>query len=114
MKKILSLILVVCFVCSVVNPVFAATDTELLEELILSVKERIGDTSEYSEFTSRESQSADGAVSYSLQWTAPDKDYRAMYVTVTENGTITRFSNEYAVMGDNRPKINHQIIPKVC
>ena len=106
MKKILSLILVVCFVCSVVNPVFAATDTELLEELILSVKERIGDTSEYSEFTSRESQNEFSGTSYSLQWTAPEKDYKSMYVTVTEKGTITRYSCEYAVMGDNRPKIN--------
>lgn len=106
MKKILSMILIVCFICSAVNPVFAATDTERLEELILSVKERIGSTDEYSEFTSRTSQSEDGSVSYSLQWTAPDKDYKSIYVTVTENGVITRYSNEYAIKGDDRPKIS--------
>ena len=106
MKKILSMILAVCLICSVVTPVFAETDTELLEQLILSVKERIGSTDEYSEFTSRVTQTEMGDVSYSLQWTAPDKDYRAIYVTVTDKGTITRYSNEHAVMGDNNPRIN--------
>lgn len=106
MKKILSMILAVCLSCSVIQPVFAETDTDALQALILSVKERIGNTDEYSEFTSRESQNELSGTSYSLQWTAPEKDYKSMYVTVTEKGTITRYSCEYAVMGDNRPKIN--------
>lgn len=106
MKKLLSILLTICLLCSVVQPVFAATDTAKLEQLILSVKERIGNTDEYSEFTSRESQMENGKTSYTLQWTAPEKDYQSMSVTVTENGTITSYFNDYYVKGEDRPKIN--------
>ena len=107
MKKIISVILSVCLGLSVVQPVFAETNTDLLETLILSVKDRIGSTDEYSEFTSREMVNEISGISYSLQWTAPEKDYKSLYVTVTQNGTITRYSCEQSVMSDNRPKINN-------
>ena len=105
MKKIFSIILVVATMFAMAMPVFAATDTTKMEQVILSVKERIDNTDEYAEFQSFENLSADKTVSYSLRWTDPEKDYRTIRVNVNQSGVITTYVKNESRKDDFSPKI---------
>lgn len=93
MKKTIALILSVVLVLTMALPAFAATDTKEIEKVILSVKDRIGDTDAYKEFRSS-INTVDGASVYQLVWSTNDDDgYRMMRVDVTESGIITDYYN---------------------
>lgn len=93
MKKTIALILSVVLVLTMALPAFAATDTKEIEKVILSVKDRIGDTDAYKEFRSSVN-TVDGVTVYQLVWTTNDQDeYRMMRVDVTESGIITDYYN---------------------
>ncbi len=91
MKRVLAFVLSAVMVFIMACPVFAETNTEELEKIILSVKSRIGDTESYKDFTSRQSTQTDGSTVYHLQWVNREDDYKSISVTVTESGIITSY-----------------------
>lgn len=106
MKKIISIILLFTFVCS--QFVFASNDTaNEAQKLLISIKERIGDTSVYDKFESN-SNLNDGNISYSFHWSTEYKDsYSSLSVTCDSNGIITNYykSDKTTYRGD-KPSIS--------
>lgn len=87
MKKALTLVLVFCLVLSVV---VTAKDTEDIKEILVTVKERIGDTDSYQNFESSTDDYGAERV-YHFNWWNDGDDYRSLSVSVTESGVITNF-----------------------
>lgn len=91
MKKLLSSILAISFLLSN-TAVFAENSTEELESLLVSVKNRIGDTDHFSEFNSN-SRSSDSGTVYNFSWHDYNVDYpTTLYVTCNSEGVITSYS----------------------
>lgn len=92
MKKIVSILLLFTMICSSV--VFAAENTtsEEMQKVLVSVKERIGDTSAFDKFESSTVSSEDGNT-YIFYWSSRDKqNYSSINVECDENGIITRYN----------------------
>ena len=73
MKKIISTLLSFSILFST-NIVWAEKDTEKMEQILVSVKNRIGDTTQYATL-SYDSYSDEYQTSYSFQWESTDDDY---------------------------------------
>lgn len=105
MKRTMAFILSALLLFAAAVPAFAATDTEGLEKLILSVKERIGDTNSYTEFSSEENRSEDGSVVYSFNWTDLENGYKNKHVNVTGDGVITYYYDSEMDRYQEKPAI---------
>lgn len=90
MKKFVSILLL--FIFSITTFAYAAENASGNEaqKLLLSVKERIGDTSVYDKFES--STSGENTESYSFYWSTSDSDnYSSLSVTCNSLGIITNY-----------------------
>lgn len=104
-RKIIALILAVVFLIPLT--IVAGEMDEELENLILSVKERIAIPKEYTEFSYDLESQEDGNV-YSLCWSREDRD-DTIYVSVEENGTIISYSRRaYRINYSELAKISYE------
>lgn len=109
MKKVLSLVLIFLMLSSAVSAVYAANDSsDRLNELLTELKERIGSTDMYDEFTSSV-QTYNGENEYSFSWrcTEDDKD-DSLDISMNESGIVTsyyEYKSEYYDY-ERKPSIN--------
>ncbi len=90
-KRISALILFVMILgLSAVN-----AETLPMEEVLKTVKERIGNTDSYTDFNSNMYDEEDGTV-YSFSWLKNKDSYEQLYVNCTQSGIITRYSDDSA------------------
>lgn len=91
MKKLISTLLSCALLISTV-PIFAESNTEEMEKILLHVKERIGDTEKYDEFNS-DSYTTKNSTVYNFRWnTSKDEHYSSLDVSCNSEGVITSFS----------------------
>lgn len=92
MKKRISLLMIfaVLFGLSTVN----AAETPM-EEVLKTVKERIGGTDSYEDFDSNMYDGTNGTV-YSFSWQKNKESYERLYVSCTQSGIITEYSDDSA------------------
>ncbi len=89
MKKVLSVVLVTIMLLSSM-PVLAEETSEM-QEVLLSVKERIMDTDDFKEFNSSVMES-NGEKFYSFDWnTNVDDSYKSLSVTANDDGLILNY-----------------------
>ena len=109
MKKLLLPIFSFIFVCSSYMNIFANSVSENAEKYLISVKERIGDTSSYKEFSSRTNE-VRGKTTYFFEWYSNEENNsRFLSVNCTESGIITSL-NSY---DGSYEKVNKPSIKKV-
>lgn len=90
MKKIIAVLLTLTMMCGSI--VTFAADGGKMETVLRDVKNRIGNTDQFDEFNSSESEYG-GEVRYEFSWRTSDKEnYRYMNVSVGENGIIYNYS----------------------
>ncbi|MBQ7566263.1 MAG: S-layer homology domain-containing protein [Oscillospiraceae bacterium] len=101
MKRILSILLTAALLAGLC--LTASADTQ---PMLQTVRERIGDTSEYTEFSSN-AWTDGGKTQYSFYWSAEDP-YRSLNVTITDSGIITSYDtyNENDWNYDDTPTLN--------
>lgn len=89
MKKIVAFVVIMSMlICNMTS--FAAGNKKM-EEVLKSVKERVGDTDIFDEFNSSESE-YDGEIRYEFSWrTSDEEDYRYMELAAGENGLIYNY-----------------------
>lgn len=92
MKKLLSAVLASALVVSVC-PAFAE-NTDKMQEILSSVKERVGDTEKYENFTSNSYAQDDKKTIYRFEWSTEKDGWETLNVRCTEDGIITSF-NKY-------------------
>lgn len=91
MKKFISALLS-CTMLISAAPVFAENNTEETEKILVSVKERIGDTEKYKEFSSNSYSSKTGTI-YNFNWnTSSDEEYSSLDVSCNSEGVITSYN----------------------
>ena len=91
MKKILSVILALAVIISLSVPAFSA-DTDKMQSILEKVKERIGDTADFENFSS-ETNNINGKKNYRFSWGDEDSSkYRDMSLTVDEAGIISNYN----------------------
>lgn len=107
MKKYFSLFLAMVIAFSALPAFGADSDSENMQKVLLSVKERIPLTDDYPEFSGNVREQ-NGDTVYRFEWrSSPDADiYRYMSVTATEDGLITAFS-------ENDDDFTNQLTPSV-
>ena len=89
MKKFLSVVLAAALTLPTTMG-FAANGAKS-EEILRSVKDRIGSTEKYNKFDSSQSESTDG-IMYDFSWETSDRDnYASLNVTVDANGIIRNY-----------------------
>ena len=89
MKKFLSVVLAAALTLPTTMG-FAANGAKS-EEILRSVKDRIGSTEKYDKFDSSQSESTDG-IMYDFSWETSDRDnYASLNVTVDANGIIRNY-----------------------
>jgi len=99
MKKVISLVLLVAMLVSSVS-VFANSITDKTQEILASVKERIGNTERFDEFNSA-SWDSDGFKVYEFSWEMKDgNDY--INISATESGVITNYYRYHKREADDR------------
>ena len=106
MKKILSVILVLSVIISLSVPAFSA-DTDKMQSILEKVKERIGDTADFENFSS-ETNNINGKTYYRFSWGDEDASkYRDMSLTVDEAGIISNYNyyDESVYSNKNEPSI---------
>lgn len=91
MKKIISVTIAISMILSLALSVRVMADDTKIKEVLKSVKERIENTEEYEEFSSR-TQDFDGKGSFNFSWTDNSDGYKSLDVRVTESGIITNYS----------------------
>ncbi len=92
MKKIISTIIVSVMMLSLITPVFAQNNNSQMQEILISVKERITDTSVFDEFTSNMYEDS-GKVGYYFNWNkSDDESYSYLSINVNSQGIITSYS----------------------
>ena len=102
MKRILSLLLALVMALPLCVAATAADTQSALE----TVRTRIGDTSDYTEFQSG-SQSYGGQVLYTFRWSRSEP-YQELYVTITDSGVITNYGLYVQSEGyDRKPTLSH-------
>lgn len=94
MKKVLCMFIALTLVFSVCAQALAAESySKEAEALLASVLQRIGDTSQYPDF-SVQSFENDSEKSYHFNWVLDDDDnYKSLHVSVTYDGIITDYSS---------------------
>jgi len=104
MKKFLSVILSIALTASMCANVFAAeAEKEDTEKILLSVKERIGSTDQYEDFTSTSNVNGKNTT-YTFRWSSDDK---RLNITVNSDMIITSY-NKYdgSVKNERKPSLN--------
>ena len=91
MKKIISVTIAISIILSLALSLKVSADDIKMKAALKIVKERIENTEEYEEFSSR-TQDSDGKVSFSFSWTDNSDGYKSINVRVTESGIITSYS----------------------
>lgn len=99
MKKALCLFIALTLIFSICAQALASESySKEVEAILSSVLERIGDTSEYPDF-SVESYENNGEKTYDLNWELEDdENYKSIFVSVTQSGIIT----DYRIYDSNR------------
>ena len=97
MKKFLALFLVLCLIVSFV-PCVLAVETDLIADLIVLVKEKIGISDDEYEFESYYENTYNDITTYSLSWKNKTENTDYIRVEVKEEGTIVNF---YKTNGNN-------------
>lgn len=91
MKKLISVLLTFTFLFSS-NMVLAENTTEEMERILVSVKNRVGDTEKYTEFNSN-SYSTDSGTNYSFNWSfSDDKNHSSLSISCNDSGIITSYN----------------------
>ena len=91
MKKIIYMLLIFAILISS-TVAFAENNTEEMEQLLVSVKNRIGDTSQYPTFFF-DSYSDEYSTIYTFQWESTDDGhYKSLNVSCNNNGVITSYN----------------------
>ena len=104
MKKLLSAALASALVISAC-PTFAE-NTDKMQEVLTSVKERVGDTEKYENFTSN-SYSKDGKTTiYRFEWNTREDKWETLNVSCTEDGIITSLNKYGKREHDDKLSIN--------
>lgn len=107
MKKLLSIALILVMLTGVSGISALADDTKEMENILLSVKERIGSTDGFKTFNSSVS-TYDGKTTYNFDWNTDGDDYKSLGISVSQSGIITRYyyydSNSYKY--DSKATIN--------
>ncbi len=106
MKRLLCIFVAMSVVFSCFSLALSAENSEF-EKIILSVKQRICDVEQYSDFSINEHQGADGKKSYSLRWSDDSEGYKSVYVNVTSDLFITMYSVSSDKYLSNRPRIKN-------
>ncbi len=110
MKKIISTALALAVLLSSVSAL-ARVNTEKMQEVLISVKERIGSTDSYPQFSSSERKTNQGTA-YSFNWSNQgEHDWSELNVSANDEGIITSY-NTYSSekepadsqLSINRPK----------
>lgn len=105
MKKVLSIILVFCFIFTACPIAFSSEIQSSTETMLKQIKERIGDTSKYEEFNSSCNE-YDGKTTYDFYWNTRKNDkYESLSISCNEIGIITSYYKSYSVY-NNKPSIN--------
>lgn len=91
MKKIISLMLSAAILSA--GSSFAFAETDKMQEVLKSVKERIGTTDEYESFNSETYEDSERGTFYQFSWSNTEGDNRkSMNVTASESGFITEYN----------------------
>ena len=91
MKKIFTFLLSLTFLLQTVAFANGKASAKT-EEMLKTVKERIGETDEYDKVTANSQTSEDGTV-YSFSWSYDDNgEYKSLDVSIKESGIITHYS----------------------
>lgn len=103
MKELISLVLSAAIFSAYPSLAFAETDK--MQEVLKSVKNRIGTTDEYESFNSETYEDSERGTFYRFYWSHTDNDNRkSMNVTASESGLITEYnvwdSNDEARFSD--------------
>lgn len=107
MKRIVSVILLLVLICSM--SVHAADGTAAeAQKILVSVKERIGDTSSFDKFESSSSSDEEGNIFYRFYWSSDNEEnHSSMSVSCNSKGIITNYyhynDDEYRTI---KPTIN--------
>ncbi len=111
MKKIISVFL--CLVLTMSSLSCLGADKNVLEEKLAVVKSRIGDTSEYKEFSSNLTTFENGSYSCLYFW-ENNEPYKRLEVSINDNDIITRYYKTGEMNVNNTPlfdyKSNEEII----
>lgn len=101
MKRIMAIVLCAAMLFALALPAGAEA-----EDALRTVRERIGDTSEYAQFESS-SRTADGRTTYDFSWTRSEP-YGSLNVEITDSGVITNYNRyEYSEREDDTPTLAH-------
>ena len=107
MKKIITVTIALSMIFSLASSIRVSADDAKMKDVLTSVKERIENTEEYEEFSSR-TYDSDGKVSFSFSWTDNSDGYKSINVRVTESGIITSYS-----FYDEKKETENRDFPKI-
>ena len=102
MKKTISILAAICMTVTMLTPVYA--ESTAVSEVLANVKQRIPDTSEYTEFNSNVSEYDNGTY-YNFSWSTDDGN-KSMEVRCTADGVITSYSYDDSESDDYGDKFN--------
>ncbi len=97
MKRILSIFLSLILSLGSLSTVFAADEATKQQQVLEKIKDRIGDTEKYENFTADSYNNI-----YGFSW---DNEDESLHVTATEDGFITEYSYYNNADTGNEPKI---------
>ncbi len=91
MKRLISVLLCISLCISVISVTPLANSLNTAENILLSIRPRIPDTSAYEDFSSSVT-SENGKTIYHFNWSSSKNgDYKGMYASVSDTGIITSF-----------------------
>ena len=100
MKKFSAVLLVFCFIISVVPCVLAAENTKEIGNLIIDVKEKVGISDEEYDFDTYYENTYKNKTIYSFSWKSKAEDSNFIRAEVEQDGSIVYYSktnrNDYS------------------
>ena len=105
MKRFITVLLCIALIAGTTGVFAAEEDKSNMQKILLSVKERIGETDEYPVFTGR-TETNDGETVYCFSWRTDNEadEYKSLDVYVSESGIITSYYKYYYGLYENSDK----------